>query len=71
MVFFQLPENSADNGFTEEFGLIGNFILDAKIFDDFIFRIVKYQYLPVFASSGAKSLLFFMCSYAHRQLALY
>jgi hypothetical protein len=71
MVFFQLPEDSADNGFAEKFGLIGNFIFDAKIFDDFIFRIVKYQYLPVFAPGGAESLLFFMCSCVHRQLALY
>jgi hypothetical protein len=59
MVFFQFPENGADNGFAEEFGLVGDFIFDAKFFDGFIFGVVKYQHLPVLAPGGAESLLFF------------
>jgi hypothetical protein len=50
VIFFQFPEDGADNGFSEEFGLVGNFISGAKISDSLIFRIVKYHHFPVLAN---------------------
>lgn len=70
VVFFQFPEDGADDGFAEKLGLVGNFVFGAKIFNSLIFRIVKYQHFPVLAPRGAEHLLFFMCSCFHRQLKL-
>jgi hypothetical protein len=41
MVFFQLSEDGADDGFAEKLGLIGDFIFGAKMFDGLILRVVK------------------------------
>ena len=58
MVFFQFPENGADDGFAEKLGLVGDFVFGAEIFNSLIFSIVKYQYLPVLAPCGAENMLF-------------
>ena len=57
MVFFQFPEDSADDGFAEKLGLVGDFVFGAEIFDSLIFRIVKCQYFPVLAPCGAENRL--------------
>ena len=58
VVFFQFPEDGADDGFAEKFRLVGDFIFGAEIFNSFIFRIIKHQCLPVLAPCSAESLLF-------------
>jgi hypothetical protein len=67
VVFFQFPEDGADDGFAEKLGLVGNFVFGAKIFDRLIFRIVKYQYLPVLAPCGAERIFFVSCIF-HKEL---
>jgi hypothetical protein len=67
VVFFQLPEDGADDGFAEKLGLVENFISGAKVFDGLIFRIVKCQYFPVLAPCGAEC-IFFVSRVFHKEL---
>ena len=70
VVFFQFPEDGADDGFAEKFGLVGDFIFGAEIFNSLIFRIVKYQCLPVLAPCGAERMLF-VSRVFHKELISY
>jgi hypothetical protein len=69
VIFVQFPEDGANDGLPEEFGLVGNFVFDAEVPDDFVFRIVKRQHLPVLSPGGAGcGLLFMFCGF-HKQLS--
>jgi hypothetical protein len=67
VVFFQFPENGADDGLAEKLGLVGDFIFGAKVFDGLVFRVVKYQHLPVLAPRGAEN-IFFVSWFFHKEL---
>jgi hypothetical protein len=50
VIFFQFSEDGNNDGFAEEFGLVGNFVFGAKMLDSLIFRVVKYHCFPVLAN---------------------